>query len=84
VHLFEEGRHDVIEPVPGVKAVNTVGAGDAWCGGFISASYMGASAKGAVMFGNCCAACAIASHEPHSVPDYPTVLDMVRKTYSDI
>lgn len=80
VHLFQKEGHCAI-PVAPAKVVNKVGGGDAFNGGFIAASVMGKSAEEAVKWGNCCAACAISSHESHSIPDQEVIARMVRDLY---
>lgn len=67
VHIFENELHQIVPTIP-TRVVNSVGGGDAGNGGFIAAKALGKSTYEAVVWGNLCAAAAIASHEPHAVP----------------
>jgi len=82
VHLYVDGQYETI-PVMPTKVVNRVGGGDAFNGGFIAACAAGLSARDAVRWGNCCASCAISSHEPHSIPPKNIIEDMVAAHYTD-
>lgn len=77
VQLFANGENAKIPVLP-VHVVNKVGGGDAFNGGFIAAYSMGLPACEAVKWGNCCAASAIGSNEPHCIPSKEVVIEMVR------
>lgn len=77
VHLFAQGEYTRIPVLP-TRVVNKVGGGDAFNGGFIAAYSMGLSACEAVKWGNCCAASAIGSHEPHCIPSREVIAEIVR------
>lgn len=55
-------------PVEPVEAVNKVGGGDAFNGGFIAACALGRTVREGVLWGCRCAASAISSQQPHHVP----------------
>lgn len=67
VRVFGDGGAYEV-PVSPVKAVNKVGGGDAFNGGFIAACTLGRTVREAVLWGNCCAASAISSTEAHHIP----------------
>lgn len=67
VRVFDGARTYQV-PVDRVEAVNTVGGGDAFNGGFIAACALGRTVREGVLWGCRCAASAISSDQPHHVP----------------
>ena len=55
-------------PVYPVKQLHTIGAGDAFNGGFIAASLQGKSFKEAIAWGNICAAYTVSHEEALAIP----------------
>ncbi|NLO12687.1 MAG: carbohydrate kinase family protein [Clostridiales bacterium] len=50
--LYSGGRETVVPPLPGIKAVDTTGAGDAFLAGFVYGLIKGAPLPQAVLYGN--------------------------------
>jgi len=50
--LYENGEFQTIPVIPGIKAVDSTGAGDAFLAGFLYGIYHGYSSAEAVLFGN--------------------------------
>lgn len=65
--LFNKGDRS-IHPVPKVKLVNSVGAGDMFDAGFIACIACGGSPQDSVLWGNAIAGYAISHEEPRSIP----------------
>jgi len=67
IHVYEGGACHVIT-FKRVRAVNTMGSGDIFNGGFIAACALGRSVTLAAKWGSCCATHALASPVYHDIP----------------